>query len=262
MAAKSLENVTALILTYNEAANIERTLAPLAPLRRVVVIDSGSEDGTQDILARYPNVEVVTRPFDSFAGQCNFGLEQAGIDTEWVLSLDADYRLEPDLVAELAALRLDENVGGYRARFRYCIYGRAIRSGIYPPVIVLFRRKGARYVQDGHAHRVVVTDPIVDLQARILHDDRKPFTRWLQSQRAYAQNEAEHLEGQQPSSLRWQDRLRLMIGFAPPAMFAYVFILRGGFLDGWRGLYYALQRTYAELLLSLELLDRRLRRNP
>lgn len=262
MSVSFLDNVTALVLTYNEVANIERTLAPLAPLRRVVVIDSGSDDGTRDILARFPNVDVLTRPFDSFAGQCNFGLEQAGIDTEWVLSLDADYRLGPDLIAELAALHPDNPVTGYRARFRYCIHGRPIRSGVYPPVIVLFRKQGARYVQDGHAHRVIVTGATADLSARIFHDDRKPLVRWLQSQRTYAEKEAQHLQHQKRSTLRWQDRLRLMIGIAPPAMFAYVFVVRGGFLDGWRGLYYALQRAYAELLLSLELLDRRLRRIP
>ena len=82
--------LTALILTYNEKENIARTLGSLAWVTSVVLIDSGSTDGTQELaVASHPNVKVLFRAFDSFAGQCNFGLNQ--IDTEWVLSLDADY---------------------------------------------------------------------------------------------------------------------------------------------------------------------------
>ena len=260
MSTNFLSNVTAIVLAYNEAPNIERTLAKLGKLRRIIVIDSGSDDGTQEIVARHDNAVVIARPFDNFADQCNFGLAQTALDTEWVLSLDADYVLGDELVDVLADLSPPGDLAGYRTHFRYCIYGRPIRSGVYPPVVALFRKKGAKYVRDGHAHRVVVDGRIEDLSACIYHDDRKPLSRWLDSQKSYARHEADQLERSDRAALRWQDRIRLVIGLAPPLMFVYVFLLRGGILDGWRGLYYALQRAYAELLLSLELLDRRLRR--
>jgi glycosyltransferase involved in cell wall biosynthesis len=260
MSANFLSDVTAVVLTYNEAPNIDRVLAKLDGCRRIVVIDSGSDDGTQDIVAKHANAEVVFHPFENFADQCNFALAQSRVDTEWVLTLDADYVLSDELVVELAALTPSEDVAGYRARFRYSVFGHALRSGVYPAVVVLFRRARARYVPDGHAHRVVVDGKIEELTGCVYHDDRKSLSRWFDSQKAYARREAEHLELGAHGTLRWQDRIRLMAGLAPPLMFAYVYLIRGGFLDGRPGLYYALQRAYAELVLSLELLDRRLRR--
>ena len=82
--------------------NITRTLEKLAWAQRIIVVDSGSTDGTLEILARYPRVALFTRTFDNFADQCNFGLAQ--VQTEWALSLDADYELSDRLVRELVEL--------------------------------------------------------------------------------------------------------------------------------------------------------------
>src|SRR5215471_12690479 len=97
--------------------------------RRIVVVDSGSVDGTIEILKRYPQVDRFDRPFDSFAEQCNFGLAQ--VQTEWVLSLDADYELSDDLVRELAELK-PQTAAGFCASFVYRINGRSLRGTIYP----------------------------------------------------------------------------------------------------------------------------------
>jgi len=102
--------LSALILTYNEEANIKRTLDHLRWLDSIVVIDSGSSDATLSILAEHAAVRVLHRPFDSFADQCNFGLDQ--ITTPWVLSLDADYRIPPSLASEIqTAIRDPANTG-------------------------------------------------------------------------------------------------------------------------------------------------------
>ena len=120
--AQLFDGITPLLITFNEAPNIARTLDKLGWARRIVVVDSGSSDGTLEILARYPQVALFTRAFDNFADQCNFGLAQ--VQTEWVLSLDADYELSQELVDELRALKPHEHTTGYRARFIYRIYGR------------------------------------------------------------------------------------------------------------------------------------------
>ena len=93
----------------------------------------------------------------------------------------------------------------------------------------------------------------------ILHDDRKPLERWLAEQDRYARREASHLLQTPLSHLNRADRLRRRIIFAPWVVLGYTLFAKGLILDGWPGWYYALQRTYAELLLSVRLADARLR---
>lgn len=250
-----LREITPLILTHNEAANIRRTLEQLQWAADIAIVDSFSDDETLEIASTFPQVRVLQRKFDSFAHQCNSGLDEGGIRTEWVLSLDADYVLSTELIQELEALDPDPTVAGFRAPVVYCIDGRRIRSGIYPPVTVLFRRTRAQFRDDGHAHRVVVDGAVAELRAPILHDDRKSLRRWLQSQVSYTELEAKKLLTSDPSTLRWPDRVRSWRIIAPFAMFFYCLILRGGVLDGWAGFYYASQRTLAELMLSLYLIE-------
>lgn len=250
-----LDRITPLILTYNEAPNIARTLERVIWAHDIVVIDSFSDDETLEIVSRLPQARVFQRKFDSFAGQCNFGLREAGIQSEWVLNLDADYVLTPEFVEELVSLNPDANVGGYRAGFTYCVGGRHLRSGVYPPKTVLFLRSKAKFRDDGHAHRVVVDGAIRELKARVLHDDRKSLDRWFQSQRRYLALEAEKLINSHPAELSSADRIRRWRAIAPLAMLFYCLIVRGGVLDGWPGFFYAFQRMLAELLLSLYLIE-------
>jgi glycosyltransferase involved in cell wall biosynthesis len=255
-----LDQITPLILTHDEAPNIERTLGKLAWAKRIVVIDSFSTDGTVDILRRDPRIAVVTHEFVDFAGQCNFGLTR--IDSPWVLSLDADYELSDELLAELAGLAPEETVAGYRARFVYRIHGRPLRGALYPPRTILYRRERGVYRQEGHAHRVSIDGEVAPLRGVVYHDDRKNLSRWLAAQQRYAVEEAAYLfdraGGQSPTRA---DRIRRIGWPAPIAVLLHVLIVKGCILDGWPGWYYALQRLLAETLLALEILDRRLRRD-
>jgi len=167
-----LTAITPLILTYNEKANIDRTLGRLPWAERVVVVDSYSEDATTDIATSYENVDLVQREFDDHTSQWNYGLEQ--VDTEWVLSLDADYQVPPAFVEEVQSLDPAERVSGYRASFTYCVHGRPLRGTLYPPRIVLFRTDRARYEQDGHTQRLAVDGPVEDLDALLYHGSTRP----------------------------------------------------------------------------------------
>jgi glycosyltransferase involved in cell wall biosynthesis len=253
-----LDRITPVILTYNEAPNIARTLEKLAWAREIVVVDSCSTDQTREIAASFKNVRVVQRRFTTHAEQWNFGLRDTGITSEWVLALDADFVLTDPAVREITALAPAADVGGYRASFTYCINGRPLRSGVYPPVTVLYRRSGALYEQDGHTQRVRVDGGVIPLSARILHDDRKPLSHWIGAQVKYMRLEADKLATAPGGSLRPIDRMRKMIVIAPPLMFAVCLLGRGGIFDGVAGLFYALQRSAAELILSLSLIERRL----
>jgi len=251
-----LETVTPLIITFDEVANIVRTLDKLTWADRIVVVDSGSTDGTLDVLSRYPQIALFKRGFDSFANQCNFGLAQ--IRSEWVLSLDADYELSDRLIQEFLNLRETEGVGGYRTSFVYRIQGQPLRATLYPPRVVLYRAKDARYTDEGHGHRVTVSGQVRELSGVIYHDDRKPLSRWLSSQQRYARVEADYLFKADTSVLSAWDRLRRIAWPAPIIVFFYVLVVKRCLFDGWSGWFYTMQRVTAECMIALELIDRRI----
>ncbi len=252
--------ITPLILTYNEQENIERTLRRLDWAEVVVVIDSGSTDSTLEILRRFPKVRIVHRPFDNHTDQWNFGVAQC--QTAWVLSLDADYCLVPELEAVLRCWTPDPAIVAWYARFRYCIGGVPLRASLYPARAVLFRKDRCTYLDDGHTQLLKVNGPTGFLQQPILHDDRKPLRRWLQEQIRYVERESVKLQHTPPGELGFNDRVRSQILPGPFLVLGYLLLGRGLILDGWRGWFYCLQRTYVELLLSLHLLESRLSRGP
>jgi glycosyltransferase involved in cell wall biosynthesis len=252
------DEITPLIITYNEAPNIRRTLEKLQWAQRIVVIDSGSTDDTIEILRAYPKIEVIRHPFTDFAAQCNFGLTQ--IFSPWVLSLDADYELSDELATELGSLAL-RGPAGYQARFVYRIYGRPLRGSLYPPRTVLYRKDKAFYRNEGHGHRVVVDGDILPLQGVIYHDDRKPLSRWIASQQRYAHEEANYLLNARLDAMTRTDRIRLMGWPAPIGVFFYALLVKGCLFDSWPGWFYVIQRVIAEALIALEIIARRLSQN-
>ena len=250
-----LATITPLILTFNEAPNIGRVMSRLTWARSVVVLDSGSTDGTQEIASGFGNARLVVRSFDDHASQWNFGLRSAGIETEWVLALDADYLVPDEFVSEVRGLDPSPNVAGYEARFRYVVQGRTLRSGIYPPVTVLFRSGLGQYQQDGHTQRLHLSGSRERLVSAIDHDDRKPLERWLWSQARYSRLEAAALAARRGRDLSLRDRIRRMVVIAPWLVPLHCLIAKGGLLDGWPGIHYAFQRGVAESLVALRLVE-------
>jgi glycosyltransferase involved in cell wall biosynthesis len=247
------ESITPLILTYNEAANLDRTLQQLRWAKEIVMIDSYSTDETLAIAATYPQVKVIQHPFESFASQCNFGLSQ--IKSEWVLSLDADYVLSQELIDEIKSIADSTDIDAYIVPFKYCVFGKALRGTLYPPRKVLYRRSNVRYENDGHAHRAIVEGKTRSLGQYIYHDDRKALSRWLWAQDRYMIIESKKLLATPEHELSWSDRLRKRKVFAPFAILIYCLFVNGAILDGWQGCYYAFQRTLAELLLSIHIIE-------
>jgi glycosyltransferase involved in cell wall biosynthesis len=250
-----ISDLTVLVLTLDEAPNIERTLRSVEWAETILVVDSGSSDRTRAIAESFGNATVLEREFTTHSEQWNFGLGH--IQTKWTLAIDADYVLpNPARGAIERAMRTDR--AGYRASFEYLIYGEPVRGSILPPRTILFRTARAHYWQDGHTQKLKLEGDIGQLEFVVAHDDRKPLSRWLASQIKYARQEALKLQASRRSELSLGDRLRSTIVLAPALVFLLTYVFRGGFLSGWRGLFYALQRTFAELLLSLYLLDAKL----
>src|ERR1051326_3585607 len=253
--ASWLDDITVLLLTYNEAANIKRTLDRLRWAKRIIVVDSFSSDETCEIAREYENVELVQRHFDNHADQWSYGLER--VHSEWVLSLDADYQITDSFVREIRTIIPLQMVHAYFARFKYCVHGQPLRATLYPPRAVLFRRSRCRFEQEGHTQVLRIDGQHGWLQSPVYHDDRKSLSHWLRAQDRYVGLEARHLLTASSSGLNFADRLRLWILPAPFLVFFYTLLVKGLILDGWPGWYYAFQRPLAEILLSLRLIETR-----
>ena len=232
-----LDDITPVILTLNEAPNIGRCLESLRWAKDIVVVDSFSADETVAIARSRPAVRLFQRAFDNHAAQWQFAISET----------------------EIEAKRPTRDVAGYKARFVICMWGKPLRSSAYPPVTVLYRRSRARYVQDGHTQRIQVEGRVEELREVVKHDDRKPLISRLEAQKQYSRLEAAKLLKSHAGGLSLADRIRKLRVVAPVLMFPYWMIWKGAILDGLAGVYYALQRTLAEVMLSLYLIEHDLR---
>lgn len=249
-----LERITPVILTFDEAANIARVLDNLSWATDIVIVDSGSQDATREIVARYSNVRVFEHEFENHASQWNYAIDKTDIQTEWVLALDADHVMTEELVHEISTLSPGEDVSGFRVSFTYCVLGRPLRASLYPPLISIYRRKRAHYVQQGHTQRVIVEGSVAPLECHLLHDDRKPFGRWIKSQNQYMQLEATLIRQSPWRKLSWANRVRMFVLPGPIVALIWCLFVKRTVLDGIPGMYYGFQRMIAEFILSCHLL--------
>ena len=244
--------VTPVILCWNEAPNLERTLQALQWARRVVVVDSGSTDESEALARAYPNVDWRLRAYDDFAGQWQFAVAGTGIETEFALALDADMAVTPAFVAELEAGFCRSGCDGGLVRFQYRLDGRRLLGSVYPPQLRLFRPAEVRITQPGHTQEFAIAGRTYRFSAPVIHDDRKPLARWVQSQVKYVELEAARIE-RAGGRLGVKDRLRLT-GLAPWPMAAWSYGRAGGPVAGRAALRYAWERMTFETLLALRLL--------
>ncbi len=230
--------ISACIITYNEADRIGDCLASLDFCDDIVVVDSGSEDDTQAI-AREAGARVLERPFDGFRSQKDFAVQQAHHD--WVLCLDADERITPALRASIEAARARgfDAAAGYR--FARCseYFGAFLRHGnAYPDrVLRLFDRRRGGWRGQREIHEAVSVDgPVATLDGDLEHHPYRSFAEQMRKQERYADMMArhDHARGKRSSIAR--------ILLSPAWRFTRGYFLRAGFLDGWRGLVYALTR--------------------
>ncbi|HET6912076.1 MAG TPA: glycosyltransferase family 2 protein [Rhodanobacteraceae bacterium] len=246
--------LSACIITLNEADRIGACIASLAFCDEVVVVDSGSADGTREI-ATHAGARVIEHAFEGYRAQKDFAVKQARHD--WVLCLDADERVTPALRDAIEAARDQGFAGaaGYRFARATEYFGRFLRHGnAYPDrVLRLFdrRRGGWNAGREIHEH-VVLDGPVQTLAGDLEHVAYRSLDDQLARYRRYATMMAQHMHARGRRA-RWYN---LIIN--PRWRFLRGYILRGGFRDGWRGLLFAsLEADYTrEKFARLMLLQR------
>jgi glycosyltransferase involved in cell wall biosynthesis len=221
--------ISAILITYNEESDLPRALASLAGLAdEFVVVDSGSTDRTREI-ALDAGARVLHRPFDQFDKQKNFAAAQATHD--WLLALDADEALSPELRASLAAWKQQEPAEiAYQCATRSNYLGGWIKhSGWYPEYRIRFyRRDRARWV--GAMHESVHADGAVGMLAGdLLHYTMSSVAEHYAKMDVYTNRAAEDLYA------RGRRRCRGGMWVAAPWTLLQRFLLQLGFLDGYRG---------------------------
>lgn len=243
----------ALILTKNEEPNLKRVLDQLTWLEKVVILDSYSTDATLEIAASYRNVVLIQRPFDTHGKQWNYGLSL--LDSEWVLSLDADYVLPDDFIAETADYVASGSHVAYDTNFKFLVFGRPLLKDNTTPRPVLFKRESCSYFDDGHTQRLQIGGSTGMYKAVILHDDRKSLSRWLSNQDGYAIKECNKLIASSGEGLPLSSKIRKTKVLAPFIVFFYSLFIKGLIFNGWRGWHYTLQRTMVEIILALRIIE-------
>src|ERR1700757_3027773 len=144
-------NVTPVVLTFNESSNITNTLSALAWAPRVVVLDSGSTDLTEQIARSFGYVDWFLRRFDNHRAQWLYAIHETSIATDYVLAMDADMRPGVGFQDELNTFLERGEFAGASIPFEYRILGRGLMGSIYPAQIRLFPKDQVRIDQTGHS---------------------------------------------------------------------------------------------------------------
>jgi len=239
------------IITLNEEANLARTLASVQFADEIVVIDSGSTDRTLEIARSFPNVKLYSEPWKGFAAQKNSAIEKCS--GTWVLSLDADEELTPELQTEIRLL-LPANpaVDAYMLRRRNLFLGRWIkRGGYYPdPKLRLFRNHAANFAPaarftDRPVHETIAFEGRLEtLNYDLIHHAYPTIESYIEHMDRYSTLGAQILVEKGKISRSWP-AFFFNMRVVPQLTFIWNFFFRGGFLDGREGLLlHAYHSTY------------------
>ena len=274
--------ISAIVLTLNEEKNLPDCLESLKGVAdEVFVVDSGSTDATCEIAARY-GAKVVVHPFENYALQRNWAIDNLPIAGEWVLNLDADERLTPELAAEIRERlpRTPAETAGFLLRKRTIFLGRWIRhGGHYPAWHLRVMRTGAGRCEDRlYDQHFYVSGAVQKLQGDLidtLTPDLATFTarhlRWAALEAAEHEapaNAVGRIRGRLATDNAierrrwWRDwYARLPLFVRPTAYFLYRYVVRLGFLDGRAGLvFHVLQGFWFRFLVDALIFERYVRR--
>ncbi|MFK5950499.1 MAG: glycosyltransferase family 2 protein [Methylococcales bacterium] len=248
------------ILTHNEEKNIEKCIQSVLPLtNKIYVVDSGSTDKTVEVCERY-NVVVKHRAWTNYAEQLNWGLDNFEFNTTWVMRLDADEELTPELVKAIKEFidNPPDNITGVYVKRRVYFMGKWIKhGGYYPTWLLRVFKNGIGRCEDlwMDEHIVVSEGTTMQIHEDLIDKNNKDLTFWTDKHNKYSDREvldiinkveksqqsdlSVSLSDGQASSRRWvKDKvyLKFPLFIRPFLYFIYRYFIKLGFLDGKEGL--------------------------
>lgn len=265
--------VSVVVMTKNEEANLPKCLESVARFDEVFVVDSRSDDRTQEI-ARSAGATVVEFAWNGrYPKKKQWCLENLPFSHDFVLYLDADEELTATLVDELAGLAARGFAcAGYFVGYDYVFLGRRLRHGLRVVKLVLFDRHRGRYVDrddldvehmwevEGH-YQPRIDGPIGTLRGRMVHRDHADLYHYFERHNRYSDWEAalrsrDAMGRDDETQIRRRSRLKhafAKMPLRPLGIFLYSYVLAGGFLDGRAGFHYAVARGFYYWQIGLKM---------
>jgi glycosyltransferase involved in cell wall biosynthesis len=238
--------LSVVVVTLNEEERLRSCLESVAWADELIVVDAESQDKTVQIAREFTD-RVIVRPWPGFAAQKNFGLAQAGGD--WILSLDADEEVSPDLRDAIGrVLTADGPYDGYRAPRRNIFWGRWVRhGGLWPDwQLRLFRRGRARFGERTVHESVTVTGSVGRLEGPLVHRSYRDASDFLARADRYSTLAAEEW-------VRAGARVQATdLVLRPLGRFLSMYLFKGGWLDGRPGFLLAVLYAYYVFIRSVK----------
>lgn len=278
-----MPDVTIIILTKNEEKNLTECLESVRKFaKRIVVVDSGSVDKTVEIAKKY-NSDVYMHPFENYARQFNWALDNTEISTKWTFRLDADERLTPNLCQELSKLMKihdKDNVNGIIMEAWLYFLGRKIKYGCHNKRKLMLFKTGLGRIEDRKMdeHTVLLKGVTVCAKERFIHYDFKDMTHWINKMNWYATREMQDyydfingkesiIVGDSAISKTREKKFgiyyRLPLFVRSHLLFLYYYIFRLGFLDGKEGfVYHYMYHRWYRTLVDSKILEQRITNSP
>jgi len=238
-----MNQLTAIILTYNESAHIHDCIESAKFADEVIVFDSISTDNTVQI-AELAGAKVSQRAFDHYAGQRNAALQAVANQTEWVLFIDADERVSSELAAEIKqVIQNPQNVVGWRIPRHNFLFGKLTKgAGWYPDYQTRLLKVGkTHYDPERQVHEVVILDGDEGtLENPLIHYNYRDVAQFHEKQRKYVAYDAKILfeQGVRPKPQNYI--------LQPLRQFRWRFFTLRGHQDGFHGLHLSLLMAWYE----------------
>lgn len=274
-----MADLTAIVLTKNEEANIRACIESVRDFaKRVVVVDSGSTDKTCELAASL-GADVYTNPFTYYAAQFSWGLGNTGIDTEWVLRLDADERFTQPLCREcesLLAAADEKGWNGIAMEADFYFLGRLMKHGLANKRKIMLFRRGHGQIEDRKrdAHTILYDGGYATAKHRFLHYDFKDLNsyiarynwytiRELQDYLAYESGVSQEVNTDR--RLQRHRKNKFNIYYRAPMFlrsflwFCYNYYFKLGFLDGREGyIYHWFECYWYRFLVDAKIYEQRI----